>query len=469
MSEQRRIAAACALLLGTTAAIAWLPRLAVPNVASYLALAAGAAAAFLALVGFADRNARRGAPLRNSPFSPRRLLWGALLLRIAVVAAPPWLSDDLWRYLWEGQVQRAGFSPYVHAPDDPALSELRDDLHSRVAFGSIPAVYPPAAQLLFRATPPSPYLWKALIAAIDLAFVAWMVHRLGRGSAHRALLYAWNPLVLLEGAASGHVDALAWMATVVALDRFASQRTASAARAVATGALAGIAGMLKPQGFVALLGLLRAPRLATLLGAVVAIALPWLPFASDGLRLFDGLARYAHDWEMNGLCYPPCVRLAEHVKAWLEALPDTFSLWRVREIGYEIVPNQLGRKLSTLLFLGVVALLLRRWRGRVLPLAFFVIAAFLATTPAVHPWYVAWLAAFLPFLPNGAGRFALALTVTTLAAHAIPVARLADGAWSEPPWIALTTWLAPCALFAWSSWRGEFAPLEAADRTIGRS
>ncbi len=444
------------LLAGACTALAWLPSLAAPTGARVAALAALAAAPFLALATLVSQRSTRAA----TTVSPLLLIGGALLMRLLVVAAPPWLSDDLWRYLFEGRVQRAGFSPYVHAPDDPALAALRDDLQARVAYRDIPAVYPPAAQLLFRWLPASPLAWKCFVALLDVAFIAWMVRRLARhGDASRVLLYAWNPLVVIEGAASGHLDAVAWIATLLAVHAAEplARRAGARSRELAIGAAAAIAGMVKPQGFVAVLALLRPRRDLALIGAALTSLLLWLPFAGDGLALFDGVRRYAHDWEFNALCYPSLVRGAEALKEWLEALPtQPLSLWRVRELGYEIIPNQLARKLATLLFLLLVVLLLRRWRGRPVALAFFVVTAFVATTPVAHPWYVAWLAAFLPFLPPTCGRFALLLTTTTLFAHVVPAERLATGMWREPPWVSLVTWLPPCALFALDSWRGHF-------------
>src|SRR6185503_17141019 len=47
----------------------------------------------------------------------------AVVLRLAVLPLTP--GDDLWRYQWEGKIQRAGFNPYVYAPNDPVLEHLR--------------------------------------------------------------------------------------------------------------------------------------------------------------------------------------------------------------------------------------------------------------------------------------------------------------------------------------------------------
>ena len=45
----------------------------------------------------------------------------AALGRLLLLALPPLLSEDLWRYLWDGAMQHLGHGPYDHAPNSPAL------------------------------------------------------------------------------------------------------------------------------------------------------------------------------------------------------------------------------------------------------------------------------------------------------------------------------------------------------------
>lgn len=465
MTGQRRAAAAVALLIASTAALAWLPAFAAsPSPAGgevrldssarplYLAGCAVAGAAFLAL-------ARRAWRTRHEP-SPRhavRAIWlVAIALRIPALLAAPWLSDDVWRCLWEGEVQRQGHSPFAHAPDSAELAGLDEALRARVAHPSIPAVYPPAAQLLFRVAARGLHGWKLLLVAADMAIVALLLRRLARCGLPRAraLLYAWHPLVVLEFCASAHVDVAALLLLVAALAGAGRTRVGELLR----GACAGLGGMVKPQAFVALAGFALQRRFAALAAAVVAALLVTLPFAGDGPRLFDGVRRYAHDWEFNGLIHPTMVRVAERLKGLLEGLPDQpLHLWAVRELGYPIVPNQLGRKLSLLLFAALAWWSARRWRDRPALLALALLVAFLATAPAVHPWYAAWIVPFLPLLPHRAGRALLLLTITTLAAGAVKVQSLATGIWEEPAWVALATWLPPCVVGAFDLWRAPAA------------
>jgi hypothetical protein len=474
---------AAALLIAATSAIAWFPRLvgvAAPHaLAWFFAFGGVAALAFARIARFAWRDdadpaaaapATPNAANHRGP-SPITLVAFALLLRAPALCAEPWLSDDLWRYLWEGKVARAGFSPYEFAPDAPELAPLRDEVHARVAHREVSTVYPPLAQLLFRGLPESERRWKVVVLAADVALLLLLRRALAsRGlPARRLLLYAAHPLVALEGANSGHVDLIAWLPMVAGLVALEGRDVASRARRLVAGVATGLAALIKPQALAPAVAFVRRRDGVALLGVVATIALGFAPFAKEGANLFTGTARYAHDWEFNGLAYPPAVRVAEIVKEELGKLPNQpLELWRVRELAYPIVPNQLGRKLATLLFLGVAFLLARRLAAQPVALAFAILVAFLATAPVVYPWYVAWLVPFTPLLPARATRAALLLTFTSLAAYAVRIETLAHGGWFEPQWLGAVTWLPPCLLGAYDLWSVP-APSSAGSSAASRS
>jgi hypothetical protein len=85
------------------------------------------------------------------PLGLRAALSLAAVAGLALVLAPSVLSDDLYRYLWDGRVLRAGFDPYAFAPSDPALAALRDEHWAHINHPQIPTIYPPIAQGLFAA------------------------------------------------------------------------------------------------------------------------------------------------------------------------------------------------------------------------------------------------------------------------------------------------------------------------------
>ena len=148
----------------------------------------------------------------------------ALLFAVAfrVPLAVGWVGprSDMVRYRWDGRVQTLGYNPYLVMPDDPAVAwthtdetRLMPSIHDRTP-------YPAAAQLFFRVI--VSIADSSLLMKIAAGRVRSADHRgaAGRGFATPAdrrgssLVYAWNPLVILEVAHSGHIDALGslWIA-----------------------------------------------------------------------------------------------------------------------------------------------------------------------------------------------------------------------------------------------------------------
>jgi hypothetical protein len=184
--------------------------------------------AFIALLGLASavyllavHAVLRGSNFR---FALQIVLVVAVGMRLIVVFADPFLSTDVYRYVWDGRVQIAGINPYRYIPADPALQSLRDDaIYPRINRAEVARTpYPPAAQVVFQAVARV----SQSIVAMKLAMVAfealacWATLRLlavARLPGTRVLIYAWNPGAVWSFAGNGHVDAIAIGVLAVAL------------------------------------------------------------------------------------------------------------------------------------------------------------------------------------------------------------------------------------------------------------
>jgi alpha-1,6-mannosyltransferase len=150
------------------------------------------------------------------------LIFAAIAFRATLWPMEPTLSDDLQRYRWEAKVQAAGWNPYAIAPNDLRLAHLRDKYFEIMPGRELPAIYPPATELVFRAAWkffPGPVAFKAPFAAADvlvLLVLAW-IFREEKDRDFRLVVYAWNPLVIVEFAGSGHNDVLALLGIVCGL------------------------------------------------------------------------------------------------------------------------------------------------------------------------------------------------------------------------------------------------------------
>ncbi|TVP82414.1 MAG: hypothetical protein EA353_00440, partial [Puniceicoccaceae bacterium] len=124
----------------------------------------------------------------------------ALLLRALLMPAPP--SDDVNRYIWEGQLVRAGISPYAHTADAPEWQAYRNVYWENMNHRDQLTAYPPIAELLFAAATRSEEPiseWKRWVVGADLLILVGIVLLLRRRGMPLlyAGFYAFNPVVLI--------------------------------------------------------------------------------------------------------------------------------------------------------------------------------------------------------------------------------------------------------------------------------
>ncbi len=212
------------------------------------------------------------------------IIGAAIVFRLVAAFSAPFLSTDVYRYAWEGRVQKAGFAPYKYAPSDKALAklraeggylEIRDSKNSR-------SVYPPVAQAFFYAAAfTGKYnvaAIKTLLALLDIAtiFLLLGLTRNLKRADSLIILYAWSPLAVIEISGTGHIDGLAVFFLTAAAYLAISKRSFFA------GGLGGLAGATKLYPIVALPAFANRRDWRLLTGAVLFGALAYLPFLISG-------------------------------------------------------------------------------------------------------------------------------------------------------------------------------------------
>ncbi len=222
----------------------------------------------------------------------------AFCARLALVPQTPTVSDDIYRYVWDGRIQAAGINPYRYAPNDLAVVRFRDGaIYPGINRKPVPTIYPPVAQAVFRliyALHPDSVAWtKFALSVLDLVTTGILVGLLIRVGVRpdRVLLYAWHPLLFLEVGHSGHIDVVAALFVVLALQAYAIDRSAR------SGALLACATLVKFYALVALPAFLTTPRrnLRLLAGLIATTVLAYLPFLSVGTRIFGFLPGYVRE------------------------------------------------------------------------------------------------------------------------------------------------------------------------------
>ena len=326
------------------------------------------------------------------------LLLCAGVFRLTLLFRAPDLSDDVYRYVWDGRVAAAGVSPYAFAPDDPRVAGIFPELRARVAHRDLRTVYPPVAQAAFRAAAAAPgggvLAMKALVAAADLSIGALLFTSGGTGAGFGAALYAFHPLAVTESAGQGHVDSLG-VALLLAALIFVSRR-----RPLSAGAAFAASVLTKYVPLAAALPLARRGGWRLVAAAVFVAATIWGLAGRGGVRPTGALGAYATRWEFNSVLYPAAAtamdaaRLPERAKAsyirWKEGREQRPWMQWVFPYFYA----GFFARVALALVLAIVLVGIAARVGETEAAVFASLGAFLLFSPTLHPWYLLWV---LPF------------------------------------------------------------------------
>ena len=346
-----------------------------------------------------------------------RLIWGAaILFRLTALPLDPQLSEDLYRYRWNGKLQAAGGNPYTETPQSSDWEQRRDRAYPLVPGKHLPTVYGPVLEMIHAGTyrlaaslTDDPFeqarLFKIPFALIELA-VGWALALLLRAMGRPAgwlLIYLWSPLIVVEFWAQGHNDPPMILCVVLALGAAVRGRWTRGWSWLTVAVLTKIWPLLLAPVFLPRCRL----RSVRAMGKAALVALPLALLLSapywDGIpRLGETLLAFA-----NG----------RHNNAGLFALILAAS-------GGAYGPST---ALSGGMLLIILAVLTRlRWE--IVRASMGAVVALLLLSANCFPWYLSWLVPFLAIYPNAALLLWTALAV--LAYHVV-IDYAALGIWRE--------------------------------------
>jgi alpha-1,6-mannosyltransferase len=343
----------------------------------------------------------------------------ALAFRVPLVFPRVAPESDMVRYLWDGRIQTLGYSPYAVTPDDPAVAWTHTDETRAMPSHRARSPYPPAAQLFFRLVVTIHDSTRAMKTALTFCdvltiIVLWRWLIVTGRSEWLALAYAWNPLVILEIAHSGHIDALGALWIVASAYWLARRRTALATIAF------GLAVATK------LLPIVLAPlyvgriRMRDALGAGALLAALYLTFSRGGTIEVGTIPSVIQNVRFNSELFRFVMRLVGNPQ----------------------------RAAAVAVSAGLVTAMWARWRldaGN--PAAWaWPMAIALAFGPVIYPWYLLY---FTPFLLTTATIPLAAWTLTVIPIYIVWELAFKHGArWAVPPSVMMLEYAIPLALAA---------------------
>ena len=433
---------------------------------SYWLASGGLWASLTGLCFLLVRKRDRASELRGGGWAIAIVLIVAAAARLAIVLVhQPSLSDDIFRYVFDGRTLAAGFNPYLQTPAErmtmpdrwPGESGIASQVNNR----QLHTIYLPASQYAFAA---AATIWtlvhrdldtgllvfRSAFACVDLVAVVFIVLLLRRE--HRspwwAALYAWHPLALSEIAGSGHQDVLgiALMLAAMLVYTVWSRRVACRQSenwkvgngnsgisnfdlplSTFTSALLGVAVMVKPVAAVVALLMLSRRRLRAWIVSVIAGALVCIVLAAplmlthdrEPLRNWRATAgRFSEKWAHFGSVYVPTLAVMHAA----DPIEDEQSQWQKKEA------HERWARYVCFSLVGVVIVAALVLRAGVFAGSRAILFAMVLFSTTAHPWYLLWALVLLPL------RFSPAVWIASLT---LPWGYVAwtDPEWNVPAWV----------------------------------
>ena len=379
--------------------------------------------------------------------------------RAELVGKRPFLSTDVYRYIWDGRVQAAGINPYRYNPSATELADLRDqNIYPRINRGDYAITpYPPMAQvinaLIYWIKPSSVTGFKSAMSVFDLITMFALVLALARAGCEpaRVVVFAWNPLLIFEAAHSGHIESVFIAFLSLALLAWSYRRPSL------TGIGLGLATMVKFYPALLLPVLLVANNGP---GDDPGEAIQRRRLRAGLLTRFNFLLCAAFVLTI-ALCYTPYLSVGTGV---LGSLGSEFREEGFVEKGGRYFLLALCRRvfpLSTTPFLILAAVLLSgigvRWLLRqkkdeidVARGALALIGPYLLITSPRYPWHYAWLIPYLCFAPRVGWIYLTGATVLLYLLWYTPL-EYPD----VPLWLGAAVYIPTMGLLVWEWWRSR--------------
>jgi hypothetical protein len=314
----------------------------------------------------------------------RLALVAAIVWRVPLIFMPEIAARDAVRYVWDARVQRAGLSQYETRPGDPQLDALHSSLTRGVDASSLPTIYPPVAQVYFRAITAvheSLVAFRIAALACDVGVMIVLVSILrASGRPERwVLAYAWHPLVPIEAVLGAHLEPAGVLALMTA-HLFATRGRPWAITAAFSAAV-----LIKPL-------------------PIVLAPLIWRHVGGRHLAAAFGGVALLTLWVARG----------QWPIGSITAFIDYFRFNAPLFVALEQVVSPRGLAIVAVTAGLAAALWIERRRDRPDPGPWgWPLAVALAFAPVIYPWYLLWL---LPFavLQRSATLLAWTLSVLTI-------------------------------------------------------
>ncbi len=332
-----------------------------------------------------------------------------------------YLSDDVYRYIWEGKLIVNNYNPFVIAPTDMYNTPLADStIYPLINHPWNVTIYPPVSQYLFAAS----YLiggdsilgFKLLALLFELMslFLMYQFIKKYQLPDWSYCIYLFSPMIIIEFLFSNHLDifGLPFLLGSLILLKDYRKHIIALSLLLALGVLVKFYILFFIPFIFFYIGKTEKLKLIAVFSTTILIF--YLPFIlSSGFDLFGSLFVYLDSWQYNGSLY----LLLQYI----------FSPETARYICFAIF---------FIAFLPL--LLLPRFKNNPILQCFIIFTVYVIVTPAIFNWYLLWI---FPFMIYYRSIAFIVLTGTSMLSYHVLVGYYENGIWSQMPLLSLTSYI----------------------------
>lgn len=351
---------------------------------------------------------------RKELFTFKSLILLGVLARVMLLPSTPVLSDDVYRFIWDGRLLAEGINPFAQVPsfyiNNPTLevSGLTNELYQLLNSPNNHTIYPPVVQFIFWLSaiifPDSIYNSIVFIRAFHflaefgvLYFSILLLKQL-KLPARNIFLYFLNPLVILELTGNIHAEGIMLFFLLGGIFLYHKDKLLLAGVFLALA----VATKLIPLIFLPYLLLTTpirksVPLFSTLGITTLLLFLPLLDIAFiTGMQ--SSVSLYFQKFEFNASIY----YIVREIGYWVK--------------GYNIIETA-GKALAICSFVSImsISVIAARKRWNMMSTLAMILLSYLLFTNILHPWYVIGLMGITIFTNM---RFAILWTGVVFATYA---------------------------------------------------
>lgn len=324
------------------------------------------------------------------------------IFRIIFIFSLPSLSDDFYRFIWDGRLWSAGYHPFAELPSTylkQNIAGINEELFNHLNSPNYFTIYPPVAQFIFWASvkiSPNFVLGSVMVMRVILLLAEvgtlLLIHSLLKRfslPAKNILVYALNPLVIIELVGNLHFEGLTIFFLLLAVYLVIINKWIGSAMSIALAVGTKLLPLIFIPGLVRTIGVKRFIQYGVVFTAFTLLIFFPLYDQSVFQAMMSSVSLYFNKFEFNASLYYLIREYGFWQYGYNTIQTTGWKLGLIAAILILIFSFRKGLKWNSDMEIDSSRVLVSDWM--------WVLSVYFLFVTILHPWYITTLLVFSIF------------------------------------------------------------------------